>query len=232
MSDSTFQRSLSFENYQNSLKEMFEDDEVNENKIEVDAFSSKDQLNSDKTSIDMNYSLSVSDKSAQDQDLNLESSTIQANSASRMRRKTGFIQRKDVVLKKLLRKMRGYYLKNFKVVTKYYQKKRDTNEKDFYTCCLSQYVNHEFGILDNEELVEVLRKLFNSEETRIYYPSSDIHNALYSFSYANFLKFIQDPLVRFIISHYDKVADKCNFTNDQNLGLKSIMEEVRGCQLS
>jgi hypothetical protein len=188
-------------------------------------FESNDEIKSHSSSPNFDY--------AQNHDLEVGTLTnditpvTPPNHRGRRSEHNGLTQRKDIVLKKVLRDIRGYYIKNFNELTKYNIRKKYSFERDSYIKCLSTYVNYEFGISDGGEIVYVLEKLFNYIETRAFHPSNDIHDALYNFTNHKLQILTGNASVRFLISHYDKNINKSNFTNDQRIGLLMVLEECK-----
>jgi hypothetical protein len=194
-------------------------------KSDVSIFGNYVDINSHSSSPNFDY--------AQNQDLEVVILTnditpvIQVTPLGRRSENNGLTQRKDIVLKKVLRDIRGYYIKNFNELTKYNIRKKYSFERDSYIKCLSTYVIHEFGISDSGELVDILEKLFNYIETRASYPINDIHDALYNFTCHKLQILTENTSVRFLILHYDKNINKSNFTNDQKIGLQMVLEECK-----
>lgn len=77
---------------------------------------------------------------------------------------TGLTQRKDVVLKKVLRQIKAYYSNNFNEFVIYAERKINANDHQYYRDCLKQYIEEEFVTQDNEELVDVLENLINKNK--------------------------------------------------------------------
>mmetsp|Transcript_31788 Transcript_31788/g.28151 ORF Transcript_31788/g.28151 Transcript_31788/m.28151 type:complete len:111 (+) Transcript_31788:318-650(+) len=77
---------------------------------------------------------------------------------------TGLVQRKDVVLKSLLRKIRAFYWLRFKTVTKFNEKK---NREDalYFKQKVQEYVGIEFGIKPEDLFVDTLEAFIRLKST-------------------------------------------------------------------
>ena len=160
----------------------------------------------------------------------------------RKRLNTGLKQRKDVVLKSLLRKIRHYFWNQLKNTTKYMkQKKRRGIE--YYERCLETYIQSELNEDVSRELVFVLgsiaspvdmkelithkqrtqpegdQELLKNELRRI----DEIYEILYKFSFAKFTSLAKSPEFFKIISNFQH-AQESSLKSDEIIGVKILLK--------
>lgn len=138
---------------------------------------------------------------------------------------TGLNQRKDVILKKMLRRIRAYYWKRFNSITKYNVRKRSFQTSDFFYDWIRFFLLHEMKITNpKEQMVKSLGDIMwikeNGGKT-----DNEVYLVLYKFSFKRFTKLAENPHFQYFVKTYAKQIEAGNLTSDEKIALKMILNE-------
>jgi hypothetical protein len=133
-----------------------------------------------------------------------------------------FSDRIDVVLKKLLRGFRRYYIDGFYKLTNYKGLKKLNLSNEFYISCLKNYAAQEFSGNDDSQLVNFLEKLISHNRNM---PKEKLLEVLYKFNFKKLKMFVENSQVRFLLNHYIDSIDMTKTSKAEKLGFEMIVRE-------
>lgn len=134
---------------------------------------------------------------------------------------TGMDQRKDVVLKKVLRKIRNYYWKDFQTCTKFPIKKRGKADDAFLKDCLDIYIKKVFKQDPKPGMVRTLSNLMCVKDSKK--KENLIYQTLYKFSFTRFKKVTRNSNFRYLVHRYSENVESGSLTPDESIGLQMII---------
>lgn len=137
----------------------------------------------------------------------------------------GLVQRKDLVMKKVLRGMKRYYWKGFNSLTKYQKKKNNSVHCDFYISCLKKYINYEFQMETSDGLISVFEDLFRKNKLKPDGSLNEVHSLLYKYRDKKLKIMTKNSDFRNIILNYYDKAGASLLTNDEESGLDIAFDE-------
>ena len=159
----------------------------------------------------------------------------------RKRENTGLRNRKDVVLKTLLRKIRNHFWQDLNSETRYYKHKRNRGSL-YYERCLRNYIENKLGevaskdfmfifgsIVSHSDMEQLIIKgstnLFEQEESEnLLKQIKDIHQILYKFSVSKFSILSRRPEMLNLILQFEKVK-RSWLNRDENIGIQILINE-------
>eukprot|EP00344_Euplotes_crassus_P010045 CAMPEP_0197004396 /NCGR_PEP_ID=MMETSP1380-20130617/22119_1 /TAXON_ID=5936 /ORGANISM="Euplotes crassus, Strain CT5" /LENGTH=271 /DNA_ID=CAMNT_0042423165 /DNA_START=113 /DNA_END=928 /DNA_ORIENTATION=+ len=147
--------------------------------------------------------------------------TTKPKKVGRKKIETGMEQRKDVVLKKVLRKIRNYFWRDFQIYTEFPIKKRGKADDALLKDCLEIYVRKVFNLEPKPGMVRTLSNLMCGKETK--QKENLIYQTLYRFSFTRFKKVTKNSSFRFLVSRYSESVDRETLTPDESIGLDMII---------
>jgi hypothetical protein len=133
-----------------------------------------------------------------------------------------FCDRIDVVLKKVLRGFRRYYMHGFHEWTNYRNLKKSNLSKEFYTSCLTKYIDIEFNIHDNDKLENILERLIATNRKM---PKDKLFEVLFKFNFKELKILAENSQIRFLFNHYIETIDMETIGKAEKLGLDLIIKE-------
>jgi hypothetical protein len=172
--------------------------------------------------------------------------TSRRKGAGRKRLNLGLTQRKDVVLKALLRKMRTSLWEKFNSVT-LFKEKRNMKGPLHYDICLRLFAREKLGELANdaflfylsilmstkktEELVSFkfssLYKRTDEERSQQLEEISQVHEVLYKFSCSKFKRLLEKKELWTLIHHYFSTLNSSEMSQDEKICSEILLKYCR-----
>ena len=166
--------------------------------------------------------------------------------AGRKRENLGLTQRKDVVLKTLLRKMRTSLWEEFNSFTRFKHKRNKTGPLQ-YDIWLDIFAREKLGVLANAAYLFYLSILMSTRQTEevvsfkhssIYKQSDEeraqqfdeikqVHEVLYKFSYSKFKRLLKKQELWSLIHDYFAKLDQAELSQDKKIGSEILLKDWR-----
>ena len=135
---------------------------------------------------------------------------------------TGLVQRKDVVLKSLLRRIRNFYWKRFKTLT-HFNDKKNREWAEYFRNKLEKYATIEFGEVKDEEFLDTLDSLIKLKPSKS--KSWNIREWIYKFSFMRFEPLLSNKCFRELIFHFHNETNFEDLKEDLKIGLEMILKK-------
>lgn len=154
---------------------------------------------------------------------------------------TGLNQRKDVVLKSLLRKIKKFFWTHFKHLFKYIQLKKadqpaifESYLRAYVEVILKQEATPEYvftfgSFINPKEMKRAINYNFNMDfeftlqKIERLSRIEEIYDILYRFSISKFKRYAKKKIIRGLINHYIRVQSE--FSQDEKIGLQIILDK-------
>ncbi|CAI2380373.1 unnamed protein product [Moneuplotes crassus] len=138
---------------------------------------------------------------------------------------TGLTKRKDVIIKRILRKVKGFYWKGFNKFTKYNSRKRSFDAEDFFYSCVRVYLTHELKFLSPS--VPMMKTLGDMMLIKAVGGKEDneFYDTLYRYSYLKFTRLVRNKYFRFFVKLYSNKVDPLQMDSDDRIGLEMILKD-------
>ena len=158
---------------------------------------------------------------------------------------TGLNQRKDVVLKAVLRKMHSFFWKDINSETKYIRLKKRRGIQCFEEW-LKLYIENKLNEKPNDHLILVLGSIASSSDMKDFISRKSsqeskaalkrisnqlsivelIYNTLYKFSFSKFCTLAKSPEILKIMTYFVSKVES-SFSEDEKIGVQILINECR-----
>lgn len=126
------------------------------------------------------------------------------------------------MLKRVLRGFRRFYVEGFHECTNYRNLKKSNLASNFYNLCLTKYINAEFPIADDSQLVSLLERLIATNRNM---PKDKLFEVLFKFNNKKLRILVANSQVRFLLIHYIESIDISVASVAEKLGIELITRE-------
>ena len=160
------------------------------------------------------------------------------NKVGRKSIQTGMTQRKDVVLKCLLRRIRKAIRNNF---FQMYSRSLNKNEKNYKVIevHLRKYISQCMNKVPSEEFVETLGVFICLENieawlhkistqkynSQLDFKINSLRSLLYKFNFSRFLDILKMPHMSNVILHFEQIQRLDKLSNNEKVGFQIISDE-------